>query len=436
MNIETPELPVAIRDRAKPILKPAFWITAALLLGQIVLSMFSIYFTLRPSIYQVARFSGGASTEDVPISASDQRASKRDPDGEGEAQDSDETATSSGESSTENESNSGSEQRAPELGPNEEDAAQDRDETATNDSREILSRSQKGLDEALGLDKCARIVRSFVLILYGTDQSAITPLLLCYFTLQMLIGFWTCMHLEIRGHNAMISTFPFPVNFTTTYVQFGLMGTLWGFMLLGFGLRGHDIGNASTQTIELLVDAFGTALLSTFTAIVLAFALAPCVRRFFSLLLLYAGEKNVEESSTEFVGWMDKVVGSLRDIAGALEANQVAMEKNNASMGKCINSLVAKIKEVESAIQDMLDKPSSKIALCLDNIQTISERICDMHTQLGGSASEDTVTMRNELEQIGQQISVLNESIGIQGDAYSSAIIAAADRIRAGGKQP
>lgn len=72
--------------------------------------------------------------------------------------------------------------------------------------------------------------------------------------------------------------------FDVQWVQLGLLGTLWGFMIIGWGmmdlLGGRDSGEILTtgttfDTLHILLKAFGTALLSTFTGTVLAYVAGP-----------------------------------------------------------------------------------------------------------------------------------------------------------------
>jgi MotA/TolQ/ExbB proton channel family len=71
---------------------------------------------------------------------------------------------------------------------------------------------------------------------------------------------------------------PFFNTLETTLVQLGLVGTIWGFLLIGWRMSGIDLTKGTTSALRILLDAFGTALLSTFTGVVLAYIFAPLVR--------------------------------------------------------------------------------------------------------------------------------------------------------------
>ena len=66
--------------------------------------------------------------------------------------------------------------------------------------------------------------------------------------------------------------FPFALNYQTTWIQLGLIGTLWGFLLIGKYLK---VGIDPAESVTVLVMAFGTALLSTFAGVVAAYIFAP-----------------------------------------------------------------------------------------------------------------------------------------------------------------
>lgn len=159
--------------------------------------------------------------------------------------------------------------------------------------------------------------------LFEIDLSTITFFLWFLFMFYIFRGA-LCIARN-RLSPALVQTFPFPRNFRITWVQLGLIGTLWGFLLLGFGLQSRPLMK-SEETIELLVQAFGTALLSTFTGVALAYMFAPSVQWLFSRCLVHPTGPTIEENtSAEFVEWMQKVVKSLRSISEVIDTNRGAL---------------------------------------------------------------------------------------------------------------
>jgi hypothetical protein len=66
--------------------------------------------------------------------------------------------------------------------------------------------------------------------------------------------------------------FPFPRNYRTYYVQFGLIGTL-----IGFVMAFSDIDLRAERQAIILLEALGTAVWSSLTAILLAYGVCPIV---------------------------------------------------------------------------------------------------------------------------------------------------------------
>jgi hypothetical protein len=134
---------------------------------------------------------------------------------------------------------------------------------------------------------------------WSVDYSAATPFKLalffawlCYSCTRSLFG-----RIPYREFFERYRALPFFDSLETTFVQLGLAGTIWGFLLIGwrigrtlhgggetqgdggFGISPTGLQGAETQSaLQILLDAFGTALVSTFTGVMLAFVAAPLIR--------------------------------------------------------------------------------------------------------------------------------------------------------------
>lgn len=114
------------------------------------------------------------------------------------------------------------------------------------------------------------------LVAASKDLSAVTPFVLTLFFAFILIrvaDFLFRGGLTPEKLQDGAETLPFSRNFETFWVQLGLIGTLAGLMIVGLGIK--DLGDS--KLLETLLASFLTALLSTFTAVVLAYVGAPLI---------------------------------------------------------------------------------------------------------------------------------------------------------------
>ena len=87
-----------------------------------------------------------------------------------------------------------------------------------------------------------------------------------------------------------LETFPFPRPYRTYYIQHGLLGAVFGFVI-GF----WNLDPQSSQASTVLLAALGAALWSTLTAIGLAYFLCPIIEWHFQRLLLPAPTAGTDE---------------------------------------------------------------------------------------------------------------------------------------------
>ena len=106
------------------------------------------------------------------------------------------------------------------------------------------------------------------------DLSLVTPGLVVYTGLCMLSGCWYLLR-RGAGTATARTEFPFPGGSKAAGVQSGLIGTVFG-MILAF----HNADRQAQDQAQILLEALGTALWSTLTALVFAFFVWP----FLSLL--------------------------------------------------------------------------------------------------------------------------------------------------------
>jgi len=113
------------------------------------------------------------------------------------------------------------------------------------------------------------------------DLSAVTPFILLWFFSSFSRGSWKLIReKELRKKVKTDETFPLPKSYETTWIQLGFTGTLWGFLIIGLRMEQARSG-LGEEAVDILIKAFGTALLSTFTAVVMVYIIAPSVRNFY-----------------------------------------------------------------------------------------------------------------------------------------------------------
>ena len=162
----------------------------------------------------------------------------------------------------------------------------------------------------------------------SVDLSAVTPLVLVMFFLSI---FWNGLQL-LRGQfkqtvlRDQVETLPFTPNYETLWVQLGLIGTLWGFMLIGIEMS--ILGKAgsaadSSKIMKVLLDSFGTALLSSFSGVVLAYIFAPPVIRFWQRAV------NISPSETELDNRVEALTARLKDATTEVAELSIGVDELN-----------------------------------------------------------------------------------------------------------
>ena len=119
------------------------------------------------------------------------------------------------------------------------------------------------------------------LVGWSVDYSSMTPFKLSLFFVILGISCARSLSGGITSSeiHERFRALPFFNTLETTFIQLGLAGTIWGFLLIGWRIGGSLKGGRGTgDALEILLDAFGTALLSTFTGVVLAYIAAPLIR--------------------------------------------------------------------------------------------------------------------------------------------------------------
>ena len=104
------------------------------------------------------------------------------------------------------------------------------------------------------------------------DLSLVTPGLVVFTSSCMVLSAILLIWFPTSAVRLSSIHFPFPPGYKTYYVQLGLLGTI-----IGFVIAFSDIELGAERQAMVLVEALGTALWSTLTAILLAYGVCPLV---------------------------------------------------------------------------------------------------------------------------------------------------------------
>ena len=221
------------------------------------------------------------------------------------------------------------------------------------------------------------------------DLSGITPILLLWFFLS--IGIQTFRYYRGKVALAYIEekrpdTFPLPLLYKTTWIQLGFIGTLWGFLLIGIRMKGA-MASDTGEILDILLKAFGTALLSTFTAVVLAYAIGPLTTRLWQWCV---GVDSRDRKSLEFqLGMFAQTLNNAIDTVGVFKTE--------------LDILKAKISEVSP--KDTINK-----------LDDIANRVTAVGSQVGEQQTALAGQMAQVVEGLGETRTALEGPLqAVQG---------------------
>ena len=225
------------------------------------------------------------------------------------------------------------------------------------------------------------------------DLSAISPFLLFWFFSALLYsGFnyhYAWPKLGNRDYNLQkrISAFPFPARYQVTWIQLGFIGTLWGFLMIGWRLREGVGGGQSVETLDILLKAFGTALISTFTAVVLAYIAAPLVRSLWRWINEIDMEYQVDLSLTtkvyelndklkETASSVKALNEEVQNFSNELVVLELTPEKIATSMeAKITLPIVDAIERLKLGIADISESSTNQLVGAIEEMKTTTEEV-------------------------------------------------------------
>jgi hypothetical protein len=237
------------------------------------------------------------------------------------------------------------------------------------------------------------------------DASTVTslvPLIFFFYTGRAALAFLFAPGRLEKYAERSRERFPFAPNYQTTWIQLGLIGTLWGFLLIGKHLK---LGIDPAESVTVLVMAFGTALLSTFAGVVAAYIFAPPTCAAYHWLLREAGigskqpahllddlKKGLRELS-------ESAAGASRTLASGAEG-QAALTESAARTSEALQKLQVDVSTLDFA------SPLGRIidALVERASEAQAARFQQIEVAVGGQMTLLTIKIGEGLIGLGREI--------------------------------
>ena len=243
--------------------------------------------------------------------------------------------------------------------------------------------------------------------------------------------------------------FPFPENYKIYYVQMGLLGTI-----VGFVIAFADVDPSAEKQSLILLEALGTALWSTLSALLLAYVLCPVLEQLYQRLAqadpsgdksgctvsLRQLQRQTIETSSSLKGLSSEVSALGDELSKArVEQRVMALEAEVAEQQKGLGRLIELGTALETAQQQLREQASQRAieATELSSRQSLQQATLDelrtLQPQVEGQqrhVDEIDVIIRSNKEHIGR-LQEQNDALkAIVGDLEREAEVTRKDRKR------
>lgn len=244
------------------------------------------------------------------------------------------------------------------------------------------------------------LLNRWITVDWSTVTTGVFVVFLGYIT-QGLYRVYTSRKTQQPHPSLLVATLPFPANYKTYFVSYGLLGTLFAFMV-AFSLQRTT---AQASNLDILYEALGTALWSSFTAILLAYGACPLVEELFAYAVRHLHP--VEETSDELsqlrraFQHLAKDADRAREPLGKLIQLLHPMEERLV-----IPDLLREIADQERRIAD-LERHLQALQERMRSSEAMAERVNDTLTH-----TADTVTSHDaSLQSLRDDITLLQSHI-------------------------
>jgi HPt (histidine-containing phosphotransfer) domain-containing protein len=252
---------------------------------------------------------------------------------------------------------------------------------------------------------------------WSVDYSAMTPFKLSLFFVYLFVY-------SVRSLSGRVSSqdlherarvLPFFRTLETTLVQLGLVGTIWGFLLIGWRMNGVDLTKGTTSALRILLDAFGTALLSTFTGVVLAYIFAPLIRRLWvwlhTLQLTTGGAADLRPVVSE----LSRALRQNVEPTSALTTTFTAARKPTEELTQSLVLLGAQIKVVRSDLErrGRLDELGTSITEIVTGAKSVVQALNGV-APAAGSLTKQVAALSMQIQKIADALAKGNPLAGLE----------------------
>lgn len=214
------------------------------------------------------------------------------------------------------------------------------------------------------------------------DLSMVSPGLVAFTGLLMAWGALLLLRLPAPTTRIAGSRFPFPTRYKPYYVNMGLLGTI-----VGFVIAFSDINPRAEGQSTVLLDALGTALWSTLTAIFLAYLFCPLIevayQKIGRLRFGYMPDSDprsqiqrLQQRADDAVAAFERLAGSADSLAGELDRESWALRLTEAESH--LATLLKRLIPLEQRVADLHDasrKLNETVAKLSTDSELASERL-------------------------------------------------------------
>lgn len=269
----------------------------------------------------------------------------------------------------------------------------------------------------------ARVYKTFSLI--SIDLSAITPFILLWFFSAILRNSFNSIR-GVLGKEQLsekVDILPMPRACGTSWIQLGFVGTLWGFLLIGWKLKGLSVAQ-STQTLDILLKAFGTALLSTFTAVVIVYVFAPIVQRMWR----WIHDISFEIEDLDIERQLEVLSISMKDTANTLGVltKEMAVLKNKISnftpnrISDLLENIIKSVNNIKvdpqinlTPINQTLGKVNKGIVKFSAVSENMSKNIETHIKEIGTRTENMSKNIETHIKEIGSRMENTSQAIDV-----------------------
>lgn len=232
------------------------------------------------------------------------------------------------------------------------------------------------------------------------DLSVVSPALVVFTSARMLIAAILLLAAPRMVRSWPAIHFPFPEPYKVYYIQMGLLGTI-----IGFVLAFAEVDPRAERQSLILLEALGTALWSTLTAIVLAYVACPVVEGAYRRLR----DATLPPEPADTRSALDLLRNRTTAAAEELDA---------------LVTTTRRLSEASAALAGQIEDRSVEARLAVAERQLVDlVRIADSLTGTAAALREQTDTLAIEQRRLDQQVAA-QES----GDRYRAEQLATLQR--------